>query len=71
MARQADRTHFAKGRRSSELDFTAALLERIFTEPEKIKLAEQRRQERRAPARKQNDDTSLSWHTHPSTLGIF
>jgi hypothetical protein len=30
------------------LDFTAALLERIYTEPEKIKLAEQRRLERRA-----------------------
>lgn len=35
------------------LDFTTALLERVFTEPEKIKLAEQRREQRRAPARKQ------------------
>jgi len=33
------------------LDFTTALLERVFTEPEKIKLAEKRRQQRRAPAR--------------------
>ena len=34
------------------LDFTTALLERVFTEPEKIKLAEERQQQRRAPARK-------------------
>jgi len=33
------------------LDFTTALLERVFTEPEKIKLAEKRREQRRAPAR--------------------
>ena len=30
------------------LEFTVALLERIYTEPEKIKLADQRRKERRA-----------------------
>jgi len=33
------------------LDFTTALLERVFTEREKIKLAEKRREQRRAPAR--------------------
>jgi hypothetical protein len=33
------------------LDFTTALLERVFTEPKQIELAEQRRQQRRAPAR--------------------
>jgi len=33
------------------LDFAKALLERVFTEPEKIKLAEKRREQRRAPAR--------------------
>lgn len=32
------------------LDFTVALLERIYTEPEKIKTAEQRRRQRRAKA---------------------
>jgi Domain of unknown function (DUF4145) len=31
------------------LDFTRALLERVFTEPEKLKLAEARREQRRAP----------------------
>jgi hypothetical protein len=31
------------------LDFTMTLLERVFTEPKKIELAEQRRQQRRAP----------------------
>jgi hypothetical protein len=33
------------------LDFTTAMLERVFTEPEKIKLAKKRREQRRAPAR--------------------
>jgi hypothetical protein len=30
------------------LDFTTALLERVFTEPERIRLAEERRKQRRA-----------------------
>jgi hypothetical protein len=33
------------------LDFTTALLERVFTEPRKIELAKERRQQRRAPTR--------------------
>lgn len=31
------------------LDFTTSLLERVYTEPEKLKFAEQRRKDRRAP----------------------
>jgi hypothetical protein len=31
-------------------DFTVALLERMYTEPERLKLAEKRRQERRKPS---------------------
>jgi hypothetical protein len=34
------------------LDFTVALLERIYTEPKKLELAEQRREQRRAPSPK-------------------
>jgi hypothetical protein len=30
-------------------DFTVALLERVFTEPERLRLAEERRKSRRAP----------------------
>jgi hypothetical protein len=41
----------ALGKEDAEdvLDFTIALLERMFTEPERLKLAEARRQERRKP----------------------
>jgi hypothetical protein len=35
------------------LDFTTALLERLYTEPKKIGLAKERRQQRRAPVTKQ------------------
>jgi hypothetical protein len=42
----------ALGKEDAEdlLDFTVALLERMFTEPERLKLAELRRQERRKPS---------------------
>ena len=42
----------ALGKEDAEdlLDFTVALLERMFTEPERLKLAEIRRQERRKPS---------------------
>ena len=33
------------------LDFTTELLERVFTQPKKLELAEKRREQRRAPAR--------------------
>jgi hypothetical protein len=36
------------------LDFTTALLERIFTEPERLRLAEERRAQRRAARDKQS-----------------
>jgi Domain of unknown function (DUF4145) len=34
------------------LDFTTALLERVFTEPKKLELAKERRQQRRVQLRK-------------------
>jgi hypothetical protein len=34
------------------LDFTVALLERLYTEPERLKLAKARREERRKPETK-------------------
>jgi hypothetical protein len=42
----------ALGKEDAEdlLDFTVALLQRMYTEPERLKLAEQRRQERRKPS---------------------
>ncbi|MDE5452714.1 DUF4145 domain-containing protein [Bradyrhizobium sp. CSA112] len=42
----------ALGKEDAEdlLDFTVALLERMFTEPERLKLARQRRQERKKPS---------------------
>jgi len=36
-------------------DFTSALLERLFTEPEKLKLAQARRAERRQPKQPENE----------------
>jgi len=45
----AHRGALGKGDAEDLLDFTVALLERLFTEPERLKLAELRRQERRKP----------------------
>ena len=50
----------ALGKEDAEdlLDFTTALLERMFTEPERLKLAEIRRQERRDSKKSSNDQTA-------------
>jgi Domain of unknown function (DUF4145) len=47
----AAHSQFLKKEDAEELlDFTVALLERLFTEPERIRLAEERRKKRREPA---------------------